>query len=85
MTDATSRPENDRYCKKGMTEKTQDTPNGGWELVYEQGCKCKAFTPRQLWSCGTFYDACNCGHHVRDHEFRTDQQIGDFMAQELSY
>ena len=63
----------DGYCTVGMTEKTQDTPDGGWELVYEQGCKCKAFTPKQLQ-----YDACNCGHHIRNHEFRTEQQIADF-------
>ena len=79
MTKATSPPEDDRYCKIGMTEKTQDTPDGGWELVYEQGCKCKAFTGKQFQ-----YYVCVCGHHVRDHEFRTDRQIGEFIAQEMN-
>lgn len=83
------------YCTIGMTEKAQDTPDGGWELVFEQGCKCKAFTEKQfqydesqsMKKLGWLYairKVCVCGHHVRDHEFRTNQQIADFAWQQMN-
>jgi len=67
------------YCTIGMTEKAQDTPDGGWELVFEQGCKCKTFTEKQFQ-----YYVCVCGHHIRDHEFRTNQQIADFAWEQMN-
>ena len=68
------RPEGDRYCKTTVSRKSKVE------------CPCRNFRPNQyVMSLGRGSSLCTCKHSISDHEFRTDQQIGDFMAQELSY
>ena len=64
------RPENDRYCRAVSGLNYGDDAN----------CRCWTFDP-------DWYDSKRCYrclHSISSHEFRTDQQIGDFMAQEMN-